>query len=62
MCYKHFFCLYPFNQVHAGVERQHAAYIGACVVAKLPLFDELCVFKEEWDETGPDALEKWLTL
>ena len=32
------------------------------MVAKLPLFTELCVFKEDWDEIGPDALEKWLTL
>ncbi|XP_073229204.1 uncharacterized protein [Porites lutea] len=57
--------LTPVNshvQVHAGVERQYAAYIGASVVAKLPLFTELCVFKEDWDEIGPDALEKWLTL
>lgn len=49
-------------QVHAGLERQHAAFIGASVVAKLPLFEELCVFKEDWDENGPEALEKWLTL
>lgn len=48
-------------QVHSGLERQHAAYIGASVVAKLPLFEELCVFKEEWDENGSEALEKWLT-
>ena len=56
------FFRYLGNQVHAGVERQYAAYIGASVVAKLPLFTELCVFKEDWDEIGPDALEKWLTL
>lgn len=49
-------------QVHAGLERHHAAYIGASVVAKLPLFEELCVFKEDWDEAGPEALEKWSTL
>lgn len=50
------------NQVHAGLERHHAAFIGASVVAKLPLFEELCVFKEDWDVTGPEALEKWTTL
>ncbi|KAL9960225.1 hypothetical protein ACROYT_G033653 [Oculina patagonica] len=49
-------------QVHAGLERHHAAYIGASVVAKLPLFEELCVFKEDWDITGPEALEKWSNL
>ncbi|KAJ7355131.1 hypothetical protein OS493_027920 [Desmophyllum pertusum] len=57
--------LMPFTshvQVHAGLERHHAAYIGASVVAKLPLFEELCVFKEDWDETGTESLEKWLTL
>ena len=53
---------YSPTQVHAGLERQHAAFIGASVVAKLPLFEELCVFKEDWDENGPEALEKWLTL
>ena len=56
------FLVTPPTQVHAGVERQHAAFIGASVVAKLPLFEELCVFKEDWDENGPEALEKWLTL
>jgi len=49
-------------QVHAGLERHNAAYIGASVVARLPLFQELCVFKEDWDDAGPDALLKWLTL
>jgi len=50
------------HQVHAGLERHNAAYIGASVVARLPLFQELCVFKEDWDDAGPDALLKWLTL
>ncbi|XP_068758351.1 uncharacterized protein [Montipora capricornis] len=57
--------LVPFSshvQVHAGVERQYAAFIGASVVANLPLFDELCVSKDDWDELGPEALAKWLTL
>ncbi|EDO45073.1 predicted protein, partial [Nematostella vectensis] len=49
-------------QVHAGTDRHHAAFIGASVVARLPIFDQLCVSQEEWEQVGPDALEKWQNL
>jgi len=45
--------------VHAGTDRHHAAFIGASVVARLPLFEELCITQEEWNESGMDAMEKW---
>jgi actin-related protein len=49
-------------KVHAGTDRQHAAYIGASVVARLPLFEELCITQDEWNDLGTDALEKWQNL
>lgn len=53
--------LVPFSQVqvHAGEERYYAAFIGASVVASLPMFNEMFVTKEEWDDLGPEALQKW---
>lgn len=48
-----------FLKVHAGEERYYAAFTGASVVASLPMFNEMFVTKEEWDDLGPEALEKW---
>lgn len=35
-------------QVHASVHRYHAAYIGACWLARLPGFSSICLTKAEW--------------
>lgn len=48
-----------FLKVHAGEERSYAAFIGASVVASLPMFNEMFVTKEDWDDLGPEALQKW---
>uniref|UniRef100_A0A6P8J606 Uncharacterized protein LOC116306834 n=1 Tax=Actinia tenebrosa TaxID=6105 RepID=A0A6P8J606_ACTTE len=54
----------PHNivQVHAGTDRHYSAFIGASVVANLPLFEEHCITQDDWNDIGVDALEKWENL
>jgi len=35
-------------QVHASVHRHHAAYIGACILARLPNFYQSCISRNDW--------------
>ncbi|KAJ8046902.1 actin [Holothuria leucospilota] len=46
-------------RVHASPERYHAAYHGACVLAPLSAFDNLCITKAEWKQLGLTSLTKW---
>ena len=46
-------------EVHASDSRQHAAYMGAAVLAGLGTFREMVVTQEEWSSLGADALHKW---
>ncbi|XP_071816163.1 uncharacterized protein [Apostichopus japonicus] len=46
-------------RVHASTERYHAAYHGACVLAPLSAFDNLCITKDEWRQLGTTSLTKW---
>ena len=45
--------------VTAGPSRQHAAYLGASVLAHLGSFQKILVTQEEWGAVGIDALNKW---
>lgn len=49
-------------EVHANPLRQHAAFMGASVLAQLSSFRDLLVTREEWDALGVDALSKWNSL
>ena len=49
-------------EVHAKRMRQHAAFLGASVLAQLSSFHKLLVTREEWDALGLDALTKWNSL
>ncbi|XP_028398230.1 uncharacterized protein LOC114521861 [Dendronephthya gigantea] len=46
-------------QIHAAPDRQFAAFIGAAVLASLETFQDLCITRDEWEETGPELLKKW---
>ena len=48
-------------QVHASPQRYHAAYIGACAVASMDVFEMSCVSAEEWTKMGVKACRKWGT-
>lgn len=48
-------------QVHASPQRYHAAYIGACAVASMDVFEMSCVSMEEWKKQGVKACAKWGT-
>ena len=47
-------------EVHAGPSRQHAAYLGASVLASLGTFEKVnVVSQEEWSSNGVNAFKKW---
>ncbi|XP_052283896.1 uncharacterized protein LOC127880612 isoform X2 [Dreissena polymorpha] len=48
-------------EVHASPQRYHAAYIGACSVASMDIFEMSCVSTEEWRKHGVKACSKWGT-
>jgi len=50
-----------FSQVHASPQRYHAAYIGACSVASMDVFEASCVSADEWKKLGVKACRKWGT-
>ena len=45
-------------QVHGSENRQHAAYIGASVLASLASFEKSLISLEDWSENGLSALNK----
>lgn len=45
-------------QVHGSEHRQHAAYLGASVLASLASFEKSLISLEDWSESGLDALKK----
>ena len=48
-------------EVHAGQSRQHAAFLGAAVLATLGSFQDYLITKEEFGASGFDVLKKWKT-
>lgn len=46
-------------QIHASPQRYHSAYIGACTMANLNVFEQACISAEEWKTQGPKCLRKW---
>jgi len=48
-------------EVHAGDSRQHAAFLGASVLATLGSFQEYLITKDEFSASGFDVLKKWKT-
>ncbi|XP_052781664.1 POTE ankyrin domain family member J-like [Mya arenaria] len=48
-------------EVHASPQRYHSAYIGACSVASMDIFEQSCVSAEEWKKLGVKACSKWGT-
>ena len=47
------------SQVHASPQRHHAAYIGACTLASLEVFEQSCISATQWKKEGPQSLRKW---
>ncbi|KAL4226512.1 hypothetical protein ACF0H5_014497 [Mactra antiquata] len=48
-------------EVHASPQRYHSAYIGACSVAGMDIFEMSCVSADEWKKMGVAACKKWGT-
>ncbi|XP_060557148.1 uncharacterized protein LOC132717647 [Ruditapes philippinarum] len=48
-------------EVHASPQRYHSAYIGACAVASMDVFEMSCVSADEWKKMGVKACKKWGT-
>ena len=46
-------------EVHASENRQHAAFLGASVLAGLTSFHQSVITQDEWNSKGADALDKW---
>lgn len=46
-------------EVHASDNRQHAAFLGAAILARLSSFSQCVITQEEWNSKGPEALNKW---
>ena len=55
------FLFYVHLKVHASPQRYHAAYIGACAVASMDVFEQSCVSADEWKKLGLKACRKWGT-
>ncbi|KAK3578753.1 hypothetical protein CHS0354_035654 [Potamilus streckersoni] len=48
-------------EVHASPQRYHSAYIGACTLAGMDVFEKSCISAEEWRQMGTKAFKKWST-
>ncbi|KAL3852181.1 hypothetical protein ACJMK2_015855 [Sinanodonta woodiana] len=48
-------------EVHASPQRYHSAYIGACALAGMDVFEKSCISAEEWRHMGTKAFRKWST-
>ena len=46
-------------EVHASENRQHAAFLGAAILAGLTSFHQSVITQDEWNSKGPEALNKW---
>lgn len=46
-------------EIHASENRQHAAFLGAAILAGLTSFRQSVITQEEWNLKGHDALNKW---
>ncbi|CAH1784937.1 unnamed protein product, partial [Owenia fusiformis] len=46
-------------QVHASPQRYHSAYIGACVLANLGVFETAAISRKDWFKDGAKLLRKW---
>ncbi|XP_021342763.1 uncharacterized protein LOC110443095 isoform X2 [Mizuhopecten yessoensis] len=46
-------------EVHASPHRYHAAYIGACSLANMDMFEQSCITGNEWARNGVKAFAKW---
>jgi len=46
-------------EVHTSPNRYHAAFIGACVFAEMPNFEQMCIMADEWKSKGAVSLRKW---
>ncbi|XP_022299878.2 uncharacterized protein LOC111108355 isoform X1 [Crassostrea virginica] len=46
-------------EVHASPQRYHSAYIGACSLARMEQFQQICITAEEWKKDGVKTFKKW---
>ena len=50
---------FHYLQIHAAPQRYHAAFIGACALAGMNVFEQSCISAQEWTKQGADVLRKW---
>uniref|UniRef100_T1ILG7 PH domain-containing protein n=1 Tax=Strigamia maritima TaxID=126957 RepID=T1ILG7_STRMM len=46
-------------KVHASPYRYHSAYLGACILASSPSFQEAKISYDDWKQNGAQSLRKW---
>lgn len=46
-------------EVHASPQRYHSAYVGACSLASMEQFQQICISAEEWKKDGVKTFRKW---
>ena len=45
-------------KISASGVRAHSAWLGGCIVAKMPAYDEQLVTVEEYEEEGPRSVHR----
>ncbi|XP_063689597.1 uncharacterized protein LOC134822439 [Bolinopsis microptera] len=45
-------------KVTAPLDRKHSVWIGGSILASMSTFQEMCIFKEEYDESGPGIVHR----
>ena len=48
-------------RIIAPPERKHSVWIGGSILASLSTFEQMWIYKEEYDETGPSIVHKKCT-
>lgn len=46
-------------RVNAEPYRYHSAFVGACMLGESPEFEQVCLWKKDWQERGDSILKEW---
>ena len=58
--YKEMITLAPTAKIKvtAPPERKHSVWIGGAILASISTFEQICIAKEEYDESGPSIVHR----
>ncbi|WP_347452173.1 hypothetical protein [Acinetobacter baumannii] len=45
-------------KIVAPPERKYSVWIGGSILASLPTFQQMCISKQEYDESGPSIVHR----